>query len=56
MTYHSQAGDFKFIPKGIPHYQSGPTDGKVLVILPAGLEKYFKEVADALQINEITSD
>jgi quercetin dioxygenase-like cupin family protein len=54
-TYHSQTGDFVFIPKGIPHnYQSGPTGGKVLVISPAGLEKYFKEVANTLQIGEIT--
>jgi len=54
-TYPSQIGDFVFIPKGTPHnYQSGPTGGKVLVISPAGLEKYFKEVANTLQIGEIT--
>jgi mannose-6-phosphate isomerase-like protein (cupin superfamily) len=53
-TYHSRIGDFVFIPKGAPHnYQSGPTGGKVLVISPAGLEKYFKEVANTLQIGEI---
>ena len=52
-TYPSQIGDFVFIPKGTPHnYQSGPTGGKVLVISPAGLEKYFKEVANTLQIGE----
>lgn len=48
-TYQSLPGDFVFIPKGIPHnYQSGPQGGKVLVISPAGLEGYFKEVADIL--------
>lgn len=53
-TYHSRIGDFVFIPKGAPHnYQSGPTGGKVLVISPAGLEKYFKEVANTLQIGEM---
>lgn len=44
--YLAKKGDFVFIPKGIEHrYQSGPAGGKVLVISPAGLEKYFAEVA-----------
>jgi quercetin dioxygenase-like cupin family protein len=48
-TYQARPGDFVFIPKDIPHnYQSGPDGGKVLVISPAGLEGYFKEVADIL--------
>ena len=54
--YRAYIGDFVFIPKGIPHnYQSGPQGGKVLVISPAWLEGYFKEVADILlkQGNEI---
>jgi len=47
--YHAHHGDFVFIPTGIPHnYQSGPQGGKVLVISPAGLEGYFKEVANIL--------
>ncbi|MGN6823252.1 MAG: cupin domain-containing protein [Candidatus Nitrosocosmicus sp.] len=47
--YQAYPGDFVFIPKGISHnYQSGPKGGKVLVISPAGLEGYFKEVADIL--------
>ncbi|MGN6629522.1 MAG: cupin domain-containing protein [Candidatus Nitrosocosmicus sp.] len=47
--YQTHPGDFVFIPKGISHnYQSGPKGGKVLVISPAGLEGYFKEVADIL--------
>ena len=38
------SGDFVFIPKGVPHnYQSGPSGGKVIVISPAGLEKYFRK-------------
>jgi mannose-6-phosphate isomerase-like protein (cupin superfamily) len=55
--YHAQSGDFVFIPKGIPHnYQSGSQGGKVLVISPAGLEGYFREVADILgnQDNKIS--
>jgi mannose-6-phosphate isomerase-like protein (cupin superfamily) len=54
--YHAGPGDFVFIPKNTPHnYQSGPRGGKVLVISPAGIEGYFKEVADILlkQANEI---
>jgi quercetin dioxygenase-like cupin family protein len=48
-TYLSQIGDFVFIPKDVPHnYKSGPSGGKVLVISPAGLEDYFKEVAGIL--------
>ena len=57
-TYLAQKGDFVFIPRNIPHnYQSGPNGGKALVISPAGLEKYFKEVADILHTqNEIQWD
>jgi mannose-6-phosphate isomerase-like protein (cupin superfamily) len=47
--YQAHHGDFVFIPKGIPHNdQSGPQGGKVLVISPARLEGYFKEVSDIL--------
>src|SRR4051794_29272206 len=47
--YQAHPGDFVFIPKGISYnYQPGPQGGKVLVISPAGLEGYFKEVADIL--------
>ena len=54
-TVPARAGDFVFIPKGTPHnYQSGPQGGKVLVISPAGLEEYFKQVADALEGGTIT--
>ena len=52
---HSKIGDFVFIPKDIPHsYKSGPSGGKMLVISPAGLENYFKEVASAIQTGKIT--
>lgn len=54
-VYTAKAGDFVFIPKGLPHsYQSGANGGKVLVISPAGLEKYFAEVADVLKVGAIT--
>lgn len=54
-TYHAKKGDFVFIPKGVEHkYQSGPDGGRVLVISPAGLEKYFKEVAGTLKVGPIT--
>jgi mannose-6-phosphate isomerase-like protein (cupin superfamily) len=54
-TYHTKSGDFVFIPRGLPHnYWSGSKGGKVLVISLAGLEKYFEEVADALQAGHLT--
>jgi mannose-6-phosphate isomerase-like protein (cupin superfamily) len=47
--YQAHHGDFVFIPKDTSHnYQSGPHGGKVLVISPAGLEGYFKEIEDIL--------
>ena len=49
-VYIAQPGDFVLIPKGVPHsYRSGTAGGKVLVISPAGLEKYFSEVAEVLK-------
>ena len=49
-TYQVNPGDFVLISKGIPHtYNSEPKGGKVLVISPAGLEKYFTEVASILK-------
>ncbi len=51
----AKPGDFVFIPKGTPHnYHSGPEGGKVLVISPAGLERYFADVASALKERPIT--
>ena len=53
-VYTAGAGDFVFIPKGMPHsYHSGAKGGKVLVLSPAGLEKYFAGVADVLKIGTI---
>jgi|SRR5215467_6682750 mannose-6-phosphate isomerase-like protein (cupin superfamily) len=52
---HSKAGDFVFIPKAVPHsYKSGQSGGKMLVISPAGLENYFKKVANAVRTGKIT--
>jgi mannose-6-phosphate isomerase-like protein (cupin superfamily) len=52
--YSAHSGDFVFIPKGVPHsYHTGAEGGKVLVISPAGLEKYFSEVADVLKTGSI---
>lgn len=39
----------------MPHnYQSGANGGKVLILSPAGLEKYFAGVADMLNVGAIT--
>jgi mannose-6-phosphate isomerase-like protein (cupin superfamily) len=54
-NHQLEKGDFVFIPKGVPHnYQSGPSGGRVLVISPAGLEKYFEEVAHVLKTRPVT--
>ena len=54
-SHHLRKGDFVFIPKDVPHnYQSGANGGRVLVITPPGLEKYFEEVAGALETGPIT--
>ncbi len=53
--YEASPGDFVFIPKGVAHnYHSGEQGGKVLVLAPSGLEKYFAEVARTLSIGPIT--
>ncbi len=54
-VYQATKGDFVFIPKGIPHnYKSGANGGRVVVISPAGLEKYFREVSDILKTDSIS--
>ena len=54
-TYQAEAGDFVYIPTGTPHnYQSGSEGGKVLVLSPSGLEQYFAEVANTLNVGPIT--
>ena len=56
-VYQAGPGDFVFIPKGTPHnYHTGPAGGKVLVVSPAGLEKYFAGVAEVLKVGPITWD
>jgi glyoxylate utilization-related uncharacterized protein len=53
--YQAAPGDFVYIPKGVRHqYQSGASGGTVLVLSPAGLERYFTEVADLLRVGTIT--
>jgi quercetin dioxygenase-like cupin family protein len=48
-TFVGTAGSFVFVPSGAPHgYKVGPAGGRVLVVTPAGLERYFAEVAQRL--------
>ena len=54
-VYAANTGDVVCIPKGMPHnYQSGANGGKVLILSPAGLEKYFAGVAGMLSVGAIT--
>lgn len=49
------AGDCVTIPPGTPHrYQVGETGGKVIVISPPHLEKYFGTVSQRLQEAEVS--
>jgi quercetin dioxygenase-like cupin family protein len=48
-VFAGTAGSFVFVPRGTPHsYTVGPAGGRVLVVTPAGLERYFAEVAERL--------
>jgi quercetin dioxygenase-like cupin family protein len=50
-------GAFIFVPRGAAHaYTVGPQGGRVLVVTPAGLERYFAEVADQLSRGPVTLD
>jgi len=56
-VYRAAPGDFVYIPKGVSHlYQSGASGGTVLVLSPAGLERYFTEVSNLLRVGTITWD
>jgi quercetin dioxygenase-like cupin family protein len=51
------AGSFVFVPRGAPHgYTVGPAGGRVLVVTPAGLERYFADVADRLANGPVSMD
>ncbi|MDP9152554.1 MAG: cupin domain-containing protein [Myxococcota bacterium] len=51
------AGSFVFVPRGAPHgYTVGRDGGRVLVVTPAGLERYFAEVADRLAQGPVSMD
>ena len=56
-TYEGTPGSFIFVPMGVGHnYKSGPNGGRVLVISPAGLEGYFREVSQQLSVRRVTLD
>jgi quercetin dioxygenase-like cupin family protein len=56
-TFVGEQGSFVFVPRGTPHgYTVGPSGGRVLVITPAGLERYFAEVADRLAKGPVSMD
>ncbi|MGI9010295.1 MAG: cupin domain-containing protein [Nitrososphaeraceae archaeon] len=48
-TFTAKKNDLVLVPKGVIHnYQTGPEGGRMLVISPAGLEKYFEQVSNVL--------
>lgn len=54
-VYEASPGDFVYIPQGVTHqYQSGTSGGTVLVLSPAGLERYFTEISNLLRIGTVT--
>ncbi len=51
------AGSFVFVPRGMSHgYTVGSVGGRVLVVTPAGLDRYFSEVADRLAEGPVPLD
>jgi quercetin dioxygenase-like cupin family protein len=56
-TFVGTAGTFVLVPRGAPHrYSVGPAGGRVLVIAPAGLERYFAEAAERLAHGALPMD
>jgi quercetin dioxygenase-like cupin family protein len=56
-VFTGTAGSFVFVPRGAAHgYTVGPAGGRVLVITPAGLERYFAEVEDRLAQGAVSMD
>lgn len=56
-TFIGKPESFVFVPRGASHgYTVGPHGGRVLVITPAGLERYFAEVADRLGNGPVSMD
>jgi quercetin dioxygenase-like cupin family protein len=56
-TFVGTAGSFVFVPCGAAHgYTVGPAGGRVLVVTPAGLERYFAEVADRMAQGSVSLD
>lgn len=48
-TFHTRAGSFAFLPKGIPHRYLPQEPGPVRVLwmlTPAGFENYWREIGD----------
>jgi mannose-6-phosphate isomerase-like protein (cupin superfamily) len=57
--FHVGPGELVFAPRGIPHSQRRvvPRMGRVLVLAsPAGLEGFFRELADADKAGELGPD
>src|SRR5258708_32993851 len=51
------AGSFVFVPRCAPHgYTVDPAGGRALVVTPAGLERYFAEVAGRLVNGDASMD
>jgi quercetin dioxygenase-like cupin family protein len=56
-VFVGKAGSFVFVPRGAAHgYTVGPNGGRVLVVTPAGLERYFAEVAARLAKGPVAMD
>jgi quercetin dioxygenase-like cupin family protein len=56
-VFVGSAGSFVFVPRGAAHgYTVGARGGRVLVVAPAGLERYFAEVADRLAQGSVSMD
>jgi mannose-6-phosphate isomerase-like protein (cupin superfamily) len=54
--YQAGAGSFVFLPRGRPHKFSAPEPARLLlIVVPGGIEEYFREINAARGHEELTS-
>jgi quercetin dioxygenase-like cupin family protein len=57
-TFEAEAGDFVFLPRGVPHEQMVLSESarKLMLLCPAGIEGFFREMAEAFATDSLTPE